>query len=198
MRSVSPTIEAARLIDHFPSRSQNFHLSFNLKIHRFGHKFHAANVLHLGPGAQRLARPVHGHVRVHSQRSLVHLHITHLQCPQNQHQFTQERRGLLTVPKFGTSDDLHQAHAGAIQVDETVTGLRVVQTFAAVLLQLDLLDRSAEFFRLFIESLLENDIVHPAVVGDGVEVLGDLVAGREVGVEIVLPIEQGHGMDFTI
>ena len=80
-------------------------------------------------------------------------------------------------------DDLHQGDARAVQVDKAVVGMLVMQALAGILLQMQAFDADPDGFPVL---EVDDDL---ALAHDGVLVLADLIALGQVGIEIVLAVE---------
>ena len=91
----------------------------------------------------------------------------------------------------GLGDDLHQPHAGAVQIHVGVVRVLVVEALAGVLLKMQALDANLEGVVLEID---DDD----AFADDGVLVLRNLIALRQIGIEIVLPVEHRMMIDLRL
>ncbi len=96
--------------------------------------------------------------------------------------------GLLGASHVGLAHDLDERHARAVEIHVAPGVALVVDELAGVLLHVD--PRDADPLLLAVE----HD-VDPAVLGQRVGVLGDLVALGKVRVEVVLPGEVLVGVD---
>ena len=93
--------------------------------------------------------------------------------------------GLFRCADVGIADDFGERHAGPVEVDvavEIAVGEAVVDGLAGVLLEMQPGD--ADALRAAVEGHVE-----PAVLGQGLVVLRDLVTLGQVGVEVVLARE---------
>ena len=96
-------------------------------------------------------------------------------------------------------DDLHQRHAGAVEVDVGVLGMLIVQRLAGVLLQMQPLDADLQPLAACPgpRSGVGVDL-HHALADDRPLVLRDLIALRQVGIEVVLAVEHGDEIDLGV
>src|SRR6201746_1596312 len=92
--------------------------------------------------------------------------------------------------RFG--DDLHQRDAGAVEIDIGAVGMLVVQALAGVLLHVQSLDADTDGFAIL---HVEIDL---ALADDRVLVLADLIALRQIGVEVVLAVEDAGQVDLRL
>ena len=111
---------------------------------------------------------------------------------QDRPQFPQIGAGLLRRADIGFGDDLHQRDAGPVQVDQRLGGVLVVDRLAGILLQVkagdadNLCGAVGEF---------DLDLTR---ADDRMLILADLIALRQIGVEIVLPVEAADGVDARV
>jgi hypothetical protein len=131
-------------------------------------------------------------VDVRAQVAVLHVAVAGAEIAQDLAQLGDIGRGLLRPPDVGARDDLHQRHAGAVEVHEGHRRVHVVDRLAGVLFQMDALDpHAAGDARTHVHD-------HLALAHDGVVELADLVALRQVGVEVVLPVEGGPEVDLRL
>ena len=102
------------------------------------------------------------------------------------------RLGLLGRAQIGLRHDLHQRHAGAIEIDQRQRRVLIVQRLAGVLLEMQPLDADAD--RLAVRHV-DDDF---ALADDRRFVLADLVALRQVRIEIILPVEHRFQIDLGL
>ena len=100
--------------------------------------------------------------------------------------------GFVGGAQIGLGDDFHQRHAGAIEVDERHRGMLVVQQLAGVLLEVKPLD--ADPRRLAVRHVDHN----LAFADDRRFVLADLVALRQIRIEVVLAVEHRLEVDLGL
>ena len=104
-------------------------------------------------------------------------------------QLAQVGAGLLGGADVGLGDDLHQRHAGAVEVDQGEARMLVVQRLAGILLDVQALD--ADVLAGAVGEVDADD----ALADQRPLVLRDLIAGRQIGVEVVLPLEHALQID---
>ena len=88
--------------------------------------------------------------------------------------------------------DLHQRHAGAVEIDIGLGRMLVMQALARILLQMQAGD--ADFAGLSFGKV-EHD---RALAHHRLGILGDLIAGGQIGVEIVLAVEHRAQIDLRV
>ena len=161
-----------------------------LELDRLHDEAHRVHVLDLAarPELGRPLRP-HADVDVGPQRALLHVAVAGAEIAQDLPELPQVLGRLLGAADVGPRDDLHQRDAGAVQVDEGQLGVDVVHRLAGVLLEVDALDP-----HLARDPRPEVDD-HLALADDRVVELADLVALRQVGVEVVLAVEAREAVD---
>ena len=100
--------------------------------------------------------------------------------------------GLLRRAQIGLRHDLHQRHARAVEIDIGILRMLVVQALARVLLQMQPLDADGDALAA---QQIDDDL---ALADDRALVLADLIALRQVGIEIVLPVEDRSEIDLGL
>ena len=95
----------------------------------------------------------------------------------------------------GRDDDLHQRHARAVEVDIAHGRMLVVHQLARVLLDMDALD--ADLLDAVLVLLVEQnlDLARP---DQRVVELRNLIALRQVGVEVILAVEPAPAVDHRV
>ena len=150
------------------------------------------DVLDLAAGAERLARLSHRDVDVGAQAALLHVAVAGAEIAQDRAQLGEERLGLLRRAQVRLRHDLHQRHARAVEIDGAHVGMLVVQRFAGVLLQMQPLDADGDGLAV---RHRHHDL---ALAHDRRFVLADLIALRQIGIEIVLPVEHRSLIDLGV
>ena len=131
-------------------------------------------------------------VHVGAHGAFFHVAIAGAERAQNGAQLVEVSCRFFRGANVGTRDDFHQRYASAIEIDEGFAGAEIVDRFAGVLLQVEAFDADRD--RLFAVGL-HFDF---ALADDRVFVLADLVALRQIRIEIVLPVEPAPAMDFSV
>ena len=126
------------------------------------------------------------------KRALLHVAVAGAEIAQDRAQLGEERHRLLGRAQIGLRHDLHQRHAGAVEIDAAHVRMLVVQRLAGVLLEMQPLDADRDGL-----AALEIDD-HLALADDRLLVLADLVALRQVGIEIVLAVEHRLPVDLRL
>ena len=174
-------VEVQRLLHHRLAGLDQRGLALDLRVDAPLEEAERVHVLELGLGAQLgAAGRADGDVGVAAQRALLHVHVAHAELAQRHAQQVEPLARLLGGAQVGLGDDLGQRRAAAVVVDDR----RVGAVDAARLPQVHELGRV----------LLEVDAVQPHVAqlaarAERDVVLGDLVALGEVGIEVVLAVE---------
>ena len=183
-------IEKARLLRDPAAFLDELDLAARLVLDRLHHIADRVDVLDLAARAQGLARTPHRDVAVAAQRALLHVAVAGAEIAQDRAQFAQIDPGLLGAAQIGLGDDLHQRDAGAVQIDIGQGRMLVVQALAGVLLEMQPGDAD----------LAHRPVGHvqtdPAVADDRLLVLRDLIAGGQVGIEVVLALEDAVQIDL--
>ncbi len=91
--------------------------------------------------------------------------------------------------QVGLRHDLHQRHARAVEIDIGHGRMALVQAFAGVLLQMQPLDADGDALAVF---QIDD---HLALAHHRLLVLADLIALRQVGIEIILAVEHRFQID---
>ena len=136
-----------------------------------------------------VARLADRDVHVGAERAFLHVPVAGAEIAHDLAELAHVFRRLLRPADVGAGDDLHQRDAGAVQVHEAEPRVHVVDRLSGVLLQMDALDPD-----LSRDAGLDID-QHLALADDGVLELADLIALRQVGIEIVLAVEDRAQVD---
>ena len=119
-------------------------------------------------------------VGVAAQRPLLHVHVADAEPAQRRAQQGQPLARLRGRAHVGLGDDLRQRRAAAVEVDDR--GVRAVDAPARA--------RVDELRRVLLEMhAMDAHVAEPAAAAQGLVVLADLVALGQVGIEVVLAVE---------
>ena len=127
-----------------------------------------------------------------SQRGIfLHVAVAHAQITHDPADLRGVLRRFTTGAQIRLADDLGQGRTGAVVVDKRMGGpgqaiAAGAHQLAGVFLHMQTLD--ADLLEIGVLSLL-SDLLNPAVLGDRLVVLGDLIVLRQVGVEVLLTVE---------
>src|ERR1019366_7109457 len=124
--------------------------------------------------------------------AFLHVAVARAEVTHDSANLAQIRTGFLRRADVRLRHDLHQRHAGAVQVDITLRRMLIVQRLPRILLQMQ--PRHAD---LPGGAIGEFDL-DLSLADDGVLVLADLIAGREIGIKVVLSVEAAHDVDVRI
>ena len=165
-------IEEPRLLIDSAARFEHADLPRHLEVDRGAEEAEGVQILDLRARAERLAGAAHRHVRVAAQRSFLHVPVAHLGVHEDLPQPREVLRGVLRGADVGLRHDLDERHAGAVEIDPRQ--LAVVDRLPRVLFHVDAADAHVADAAARRERAIE---------------LRDLVALRQVGVEVVLARE---------
>src|SRR5262249_24850247 len=138
------------------------------------------------------ARPAHRHVHVGAQVAFLHVAVTGAEVAENGAQLPHIGLGFVGRAQVGLRYDLHQRYAGPVEIDERYGRVLVVQRFAGVLLEVQPLDAYRDLFSI---RQVNGDL---ALAHHRRLVLADLVALRQIGIEIVLPVKHRFEIDLGL
>ena len=125
----------------------------------------------------------HRHVGVAAERAFLHVAVADLEVAHQRVDLLHVRDRFLRRAHVGLGDDLEQRRAGAIEVDARQAVEVLVQRLAGVLFEV----RARDADRLA-RAVVEHDLER-ALLDDRLLVLADLVALRQIGIEVVLARE---------
>ena len=178
-----------RLLHNAPARFDHFDLALDLVLQRRADEFEAVDVLHFGLGAEFfLPSWADADIRVAAQRTLLHVAVGDAGVEQDLLQSRQVLEGLVGRADVGLADDLDQRRAAAVQVEIGVrggVGKPLVQALARIFFHVHA--RDADLLR----SAVGRWHLDPAVLGQRLIELRNLVALGQIGIEVVLAREDG-------
>src|SRR6516165_2430910 len=185
-------IEKAGLLLDLSALLDELDLAPSLMLDRLHHIADRVDVLDLATRTQGLAWTSHRDVAVAAQRALLHVAVAGAEIAQDRAQFAQIETGLLGAPQIGLRDDLHQRDTGPVQIHESQGRMLVVQALAGILLEMQPGDAD----------LAHGPVGHvqtdPAVSDNRLLILRDLITGRQVGIKVVLALEDAVQVDLGI
>ena len=154
------------------------------------------HVLDLPPRAESLlAGPPHRHVDVGAQRALLHVGVRDPELADRLPQQAEVRHRLVGRAEVGGAHDLEQRGAAAVEVDEAVVGAhRAARRTAGV----DRLSRVLLEVGAHDPDLAPVRQLEPAGAAERSLILADLIALRQVGVEVILAREDGALGDLAV
>ena len=176
----------------FLARFPDFDLPPGFDLDGLHDEFDRVDVLDFAAGAEALTRFADRDIDVGAHGALVHIAIAGAEIAQDLPQFGDIGAGLFGAAHIGFGDDLHQRHAGAVEVDEGFARVLVMLRLAGILFEMQAGDAD-DFLRAIIKGDLDLAGAH-----DGVGELADLIALRQVGVEVILPVEARPEVDLGI
>src|SRR5207248_3307526 len=129
-----------RLLHDLPAALDLAHLLVDLVLDGLPHEAEGIDVLQLHARAQlfRAARP-HADVRVAAEGAFFEISVVDPEIDQTEAQRLEVLARFFRGAQVGLADDLHQRHAGAVQIDEAAA--LAVDVLAGVLLEVDALER---------------------------------------------------------
>ena len=180
-------IEQAGLLYHLASRFDEFDLALYLVVDSAHHETHGIHVLNFGASAERITGAVDRDIDVAPHGALIHVAVAGPEITQDRTQFAHIDARLLGAAQIRLGHDLHQRDARPVEIDIGAGGMLVVHQLAGVLLDMDALDTDhlgAGFRVLLVQHDLDLPFTHDRVIE-----LADLIALRQIGVEIIFPVE---------
>jgi len=185
-------VPEARLLDDLAAAVQDVALAPDLVLDGPLDVSEGVHVLELRAGPEGLLalRP-DGDVGVAAEGALLHVAVADLEVHEDVAQAAQVFGGLLGASHVGFAHDLDEGNARAVEVHVAPGVAFVVNELAGILLHVDAGDADPLLFPV------EQDVDVPAL-GQGMGVLGDLVALRQVRVKVVLPGEVPVGVDRAV
>ena len=172
------------------------YLPARLALDHRHHETHRIDVLRLGPRAQFCAGPPHADVDVRAHAALIHIAIAAADITQHRTQFRKVSPGLLRAGHIGLADDLHQRHAAAVEIDIGHRRVLIMHQLAGVLLDMDAFDADALASRVGV-FVIQTDVDMPLTHNRVVQ-LADLIALRQIGIEVILAIKPRPCVDHRI
>ena len=151
------------------------------------------HVLDLHLRAEGRIRPAaHGDVHVATQGALLHVAVAHAEVTHDPADLGGIFGRLTAGAQIRLAHNLGEGHAGAVVIHQRMGGTSQticagVHKLARVFLHVQTLDSDA--FEVGVFPFLRHLHFDPAVFGDRLVVLGDLVVLRQIGVEILLAIK---------
>ncbi len=195
-------VEAGLLID-LAAVLEDLDLAPGLVVDGLGDEAERVDVLDLAARAQMaevagglvfgvLALAADRDVDVGAQIALLHVAVAGPEIDQDGSDLLDVSHGFFRGTDVRTRHDLHQGRAGAVQVDIALGRRQVVDQLARVLFQMQALDADVE------EGAVLGLHLDDTLADDREIELADLIAGRQVGVEIVLPVELAAPVDLGV
>ena len=178
-------IEQPRLLLDRAAVFDHADLPPGLVLDRLADEADGIEVLDLAARAERRAGLAHRDVHVRPQMALLHVAVAGAEVAQDRAQLGQERLGFFGGAQIGLGHDLHQRDAGPVEIDERHGGVLVVQRLAGILLEMQTLDADPHGLAV---GHVDHDL---ALADDRRFVLADLIALRQIRIEIVLAVEHG-------
>ena len=180
----------ARLLRHLLPALVGGDLAVDLGGDPVGDELERVHVLELGLRPVVLAGLPDGDVGVAAERALLHLGVRDAELDDGLAEELEEAAGLLGRADVRLGDDLDERRAAAVEVDERVLGARDPPAGAADVDRLRgvLLEVRADDADLAVAVRPGHD--EAPARGERDVVLGDLVALRQVGIPVVLAVEE--------
>ena len=191
-RFTSSRVEQPGFLRDRAARLENIDLPARLVFNSLCDETHGVDVLDLAASAERRSGPAHRHVHVSAHRSFLHVAVAGSEIAQDRTQLLHERGRLLARAHVWPGDDLHERDARPVEIDVGMIRPLVVQAFTGVLLEMQPFDTDPDRLP---SRLVEK---HFALAHDRVLVLRNLIAGRQVGIKIVFPVEQRAVIDLRL
>ncbi len=185
-------IEQPGLLRHRAAALDQLDLPLRLMLDHRHDEAHRIDILGLGPSPELAAGLAHADVDVGAHRALFHISVARADVAEDRSQLPEVSSCFGGRTHVGPRHDFHQRDAAAVQIDVAHRRVLVVHQLARVLLDVDALDADALGRRLV---LLVDENLDLALADQRMIELADLIALREVGVEIILPVEPAPAVD---
>ena len=171
-------------LHHGAAALEQVDLPRNFVVDRLLDESKGIQILDFGACAEffAAARP-HRHVGVAAKRPLLHVAVADLEITHQGVNLLHVRDRLLGRPHVGLGDDLEQRGAGAVQIDAAGVRQSLVQRLARVLLEMRAGDADG-----LDGPVVEHDL-QPALLDHRQLVLTDLIALRQIRIEVILARE---------
>ena len=192
-------IEQARFLHDAAAVLDDIDLTLDLVLEGFLQVAERVDVLHFRLGAERrFPDAANRHVRVAAQAPLLHVAVVHAQPDDNLPELLEERRRFLGGAHVRLAHNLDERHAGAVVVEirpPIGIGKALVERLAGILFHVDAREadvlggRGAAEARRFGSPVGAN--LEAAAERERLLVLGNLIALRQIGIEVVLAREHG-------
>src|SRR6185369_11058309 len=153
----------------------------------------AIDVLGLGPGAKLGTGFANADVDVGAHRAFLHIAVARADVAENRPELPEVSACFCWRTHVGPRYDLHQCDARPVEVDVAHRRVLVVHQLARVLLDVDALNADALGARLVLVVEQHFDLT---LADERVVELADLVALRQVGVEVIFPVEARPFVDL--
>ena len=183
-------VEVHRLLHDLPARLVDLDLALDLALDPLRREAERVHVLELGAGAELVgALGANRDVDVEAERALLHLRVGDPELDDGLAQQLEEALRVVGGVEVGRGHDLDERRPGPVEVDERVLracdaalGAADVDVLRRVLLEVRADDPD-------LDVALGGRQRELAVDAERLVVLGDLVALRQVGIEVVLAVE---------
>ena len=137
-------IEQSCLLHDLAAVLDHADLPPRLVFDRLADEADRVEILDLTARAERRAGLAHRDIHIGAQIALLHVAIAGAEIPEDGAHLAEKRLGLVRRAQIRFAHDLHQRHAGAIEIDQRHGGMLVVQQFPGVLLEMKPLDADAD------------------------------------------------------
>src|SRR5690606_28246648 len=174
----------ARFLPNRPAAFEHVDLPRDFIIDRSLDEPERVEILDLATGTELLlARRPHRHVRIAAERAFLHVAVADLEIAHERVDLLHVRHRLFGGTHVGLGYDFEQRRTRAVQIDAGKALEILVQRFACIFFQM----RARNADRLA-RAVLEHDL-EPPLLDDGLLVLADLIALRQIRIKIVLACE---------
>jgi len=184
-------VEQPRLLIDRAAILDDVDLPARLDLDRLTDEADRIDVLDFAARAKLAARLSHRNVDIGAQVALFHVAVAGAQIAQDGPEFGDVGLRLLGRAHVGLGHDFHQGNARAIEIDVGIVGMLVVQRFAGVLLKMEALDADAHALAVDVD-------LDFALADHRLFVLRDLIALRQIRVEVVLAVEHAFQIDLGL
>ncbi len=188
-------IVEAGFLDDLAALLQHLDLALRLMLDHRHDEADRVDVLGLGAGAELAADFAHADIDVGAHRAFLHIAVARADIAENCPELPKISPCFGGRTHVGPRHDLHQRDARAVEVDVAHGRMLVVHQLARVLLDMDALD--ADLLDAILVLLVEQNLDFARPDQRMVE-LRDLIALRQVGVEVILAVEPAPAVDHRV
>ncbi len=166
-------------------------------FNRLANETDRVHVLDFTARAEFATGATNRNVHVGAHGAFVHIAVAGAEITDNRAQLGQIGAGLIRRAQVRLGHDFHQGNARTVQVDIGHGRMLVVHGLARILLQMQALNADLHVFELAL--IVRADRNHDlALADDGLFELRNLIALRQIGIEIVLAVENRFQVDLRI
>src|SRR5690606_30243922 len=180
------------LLHHLAALLPDANLALDLEIDGLLEEAEGVEVLDLDPRAESCLAPLANRdVGIAAQRALLEVAVVDADVDEDAAQVLEVLDRFVRAANVGCAHDLHERHAGAVEIHARGAALGIVEVLARVLLQVGADDADL----LLALGCVDDEV---AVFTERQLVLRDLIALGQVGIEVVLAREDAVLADGAV